>query len=268
MDVVKSTLVKVKEDAEKILTAAPKVALRPNLTAGIPRPRPPAQAPTADDVRLAKQSSMQQEIQKHSEQVSDSFGKLRDDALPPTERAKQLWGVVRGMTSKVASTAVSKTSQVVHETNYKLDQKSFLDEFGSIVGSAGILLHSFNVQIIHDGVPVKCTLFVTATHVCLHGGPVKDFLPLGAIASIIPCVSLPTCEGSRYFVAVPDPRVRPTSLQLYTTQRHVWEITSISHTVRHIATDMSLDPFQLLYGELDRAWRAAVTVPLPNVTYT
>eukprot|EP00331_Platyophrya_macrostoma_P003055 CAMPEP_0176410086 /NCGR_PEP_ID=MMETSP0127-20121128/2860_1 /TAXON_ID=938130 /ORGANISM="Platyophrya macrostoma, Strain WH" /LENGTH=268 /DNA_ID=CAMNT_0017789541 /DNA_START=41 /DNA_END=847 /DNA_ORIENTATION=- len=268
MDVVKNTLGKVKEDAEKLLAPQPKVALRPNLSVGIPRPRAPVQSPTADDLRLAKQSNIQQDIQKHSELVSDSMDKLRNDGLPPTERAKQLWGVVRGMTGKVTSTAASKTTQVVHEANYKLDQKAFLDEFGSIVGSGGVLLHRFSAQIVHDGTPISVTLYVTATHLCVEGGPVKDFLPLGAIASMVPCVALPTVEGSRYFVAVPDPRVKPTALQVYTTQRHVWEITAIRHTVRHVATDMHLDAFQLLYVELDRAWRAAVTVPLTNVTYS
>lgn len=267
MESMKQTLERVRDDASKLLTPAPKGPLHANMVACIPRPRPAAQVPTSDDVHLAKQSDRQQEIQKHSDQVTDSFVKLRDDKLPPAERAKQLWGVLRGVTGKAAAAAASTTSKVVHDANQRLDQKAFQDEFGAIVGSSGMLLHSFSVSVLHAGKPIKCTLHVTSTHLCLEGGPVKDFLPLGAIASLIPCVALPTSEGSLYFVAVPDPRVRPTSMQIYTAQKYVWELASIGHTLRHAPTDMKLDPLQLLYGELDRAWRSSVTVPLSNISY-
>lgn len=267
MEQVKRRLEIVKDDAAKLLTPAPKVALVAAAAHTIPRPLPAAQLPTIDEIHLAKQAARQQEIQESNVLVSTSVEKIKDDTLPPAERAKQLWGVVRGMTGKVVTAATVSTVRVVHDATSGYDQKSFLEDFGALVGPSALYLHSFAASVVHQGKSVKCTVHISTTHICIDGNGVRDLLPWTEVASVLPSVALPTTTAASLYIPVPDPRVKPTALQVFTSRRTVWQFEHVSSLLRHLATQPSHMALTMMYGEMDRAWRAAATVPLPNVSY-
>lgn len=266
MDRVKGALDSVKADAARLVSPPPKRPLVPRAAAhGIPRPRPAAHLQTSDETHAAQLVERQKEIQKNDAVVQTSVLKLKDGALPPGERAKQLWGVVRGFAGVAVNSAVSGTSRVLHDTSSQIDQREFESQFH--LGPEARYLNSFTCAIADAGVPVKCTLYISSTHVCVSAScGIHDTLPLQQIASIVPCVSLATTDQPLLF-PLPDPRVKPDSLQIFTTSQTVWEISLVSHSVRHLTTPSSLGAVGLLYAELDKAWRAAAQVPNPSVTY-
>lgn len=268
MQQLKQKLEHVKEDASKLISSTPKGPLVPPVAASIPRPRPPAQLPTADELHLTKQAQRVQEVQRHDEEINSSMGKLKDSTQAPQERAKQLWGVLRGGVGKTIASAAAGASRVVYDTSSNYDQNSFREAFGPLTGPSTQYLNSFSCTVMHQQASLKCVVHVSSTHVCFDGTGLLDVLPLSDIASIIPSISLRTTTEPLFY-PVPDPRVKPTALQIFTTKNTVIQLSSITYLVRHLATQSTgAAAFNLLYAEVDRAWRLVSQVPQPNVDYS
>eukprot|EP00388_Colpodella_angusta_P009286 GDKJ01024798.1.p1 GENE.GDKJ01024798.1~~GDKJ01024798.1.p1 ORF type:complete len:166 (+),score=2.79 GDKJ01024798.1:47-499(+) len=147
----------------------------------------------------------------------------------------------------------------MRNTSFSRDLSQFLEEFGDLVRTGTTaLLTCHEGYVMSEGEPQLVDLFVTTTHLCVSGRAVRETIPYKEIASIYPSVCLATTELTPYFQHLPDPRVKVTAVQVYSTNMQVYQFLNFAHSARHLAGNSSLvdiDPTNLFYAALDHSWR-------------
>ena len=260
-----------KEGVAKALEPPTKLPIVPARFPGlIPRPRE-IRVPTSDEIHLSVQASRAEQAQRHASEVDKGFASVKDSTQKPTERLSGVLDIVRGSTLKAAVVVASASTSLARSHSSNVDVQEFAHEFGSLVEQFNSThLSAHDCLVVSAGVGYPCVLHVTTTHLCIVGRQVKDIIPLLQVASILPCVLLPTEDHSLLFFSIPDPSVRPNSVEVCTVQRMRYQLMSFSDSVRRRVANSNVSrtsPAELFLASLDRAWRGAAQVPLENVEY-
>lgn len=250
------------------VVTAPKEPLALPTIAAIPHPRQPVQTQTDDELHLRKQAARAQEAVARSEEMNASLANVRNAELAATERAKELWGVVRGFTGKQVSLAAAGTNRTIREVSISQDHAAFVKDFAPLVGSGATYINTFLCSVISGVIPRRVTLHVCSTHICFEGPSVREVFALTDVASVVPSVMLPTQMDPPLFIPVPDVRVKPTAVQVFLRDKRVLQLSNFSKSVRQLVVHESqVSSLDLFYAELDKSWRSVVRVPLEGVDY-
>ena len=250
------------------VATAPKEPLAFPTAIGIPHPRQPVQGQTDDELHLRKQAARAQEAVAHNEEMNTSLANVRNSELAAGERAKQLWGVVRGFTGKQVSLAAAGTNRAIREVSISQDHNAFVKDFAPLVGSSATYVNTFLCAVISGIIPRRVTLHVCSTHLCFDGPSIREVIALTDVASIIPSVVLPTQTDPPMFIPVPDVRVKPNAVQVFLRDKRVLQLSSFSKSVRQLVSHESeVTSLDLFYTEVDKSWRNVVRVPLEGVDY-
>jgi hypothetical protein len=260
-----------KESVAKAMEPPLKLPIVPARYPGpIPKPCKTA-VPTADEIHLSVQAARSEQAQKLSDDVDKGIAAVKDPNQKPTERLGGVLEIVRGSTLKAAVLVASTSTSLVRSHSNNVDVQQFAAEFGSIVDQFNCAhLSAHDCDVVSAGKTYPCVLHVTSSHLCLVGKEVKDIIPLNQIASLQPCVLLPTEDHSLLFFSVPDPSVRPDAVEVCTTQKTRFQFMSFSDSLRRKVANSNVvraSAAELFIASLDRAWRGAVRVPLDGVEY-
>ncbi|KAG5511622.1 hypothetical protein JKF63_07218 [Porcisia hertigi] len=210
---------------------------------------------------------------------------------------------------KGATDVSTRTEAQVHQLEHQHDCDRFRTHFRELAEQGEVLLADYVCKAMHGGHQVKGHLQITRNYMCFFAETssaiakttdaimdafaaarqaasanasaqqeqqqrlvgIKQVVPLSCIASIQPSVVLETVAGQApFFMLSPAPTVSPTALQVYTTDKKIYQFLkfdSLMSRATGALSDVKGTALDGAYCYLDRAWRDAVTVPLSNVEY-
>lgn len=265
---------KVKEVTTALTGPAEPIELLTATWSGrVPRP-PDSDGVTVDELRTQRQQLHEQELRDADRVIDEGSAAVRDSNAPLQQRAVGAWDVVRGAFLKGAVAAVSATSSGLHKSATVMTQKSFQSDFPHL-GHTQVLV-AFLCQVLHGGVNVSGTLYVTPTHICYsNGGQLKVSVALADVVSVAECVSLHTYDGRMFLLRSPSADVKTDAVQLYVADNRLVEFVRIASTNVNAAVDApnrqirNAEPARLCTSAIIAAWRCQVpSVPVPGVEYS
>lgn len=271
----------VGSDDTATMTPVPIVALR--MQDSPPYPPPPTRFKSVDEAHLQRQAQRLRESQEASEAMSRGVDDIRGDGNTAAQRAKGLWGVLSNSVKKGFVEVQSATSSTTRGAVQHQDLRRFLGLFQYIADQGAEFISMHECRVVHQGVPVGMSVFVTSTHLCFIGNGAKDAIPLNNIVSVIPAVALPTPDFMPFIMPLPRDDLVPTAIEFY-VKLHTPAGTAgeymkyqlfdfHSSTVRSIAesnaikADVTFRPCVRFLADTDRAWRARVQVPVDGIDY-
>lgn len=225
----------------------------------LPPELPPCNLPPPPELHSKRLAEREQEAAEYVKEKNAGWDSLRGG---PTSKDRffGVVSVVKGFAAHSMKEAQIATSNTMRSSSFSRDLSQFLEEFGDLVRTGTTaLITCHEGYVMSEGEPVLVDIFVTTTHLCISGRFLREAIPYREIASVYPSVHLATTELTPFFLHLPDPRVRPTAIQIYTTSMQVYQFLKFAHSARHLAGNSSLidvDPTTLFYAALDHSWRA------------
>lgn len=235
-----------------------------------PAPHPPVTEPTPDEEYQRVEQERQLAIAEKEREARAR------DAQPAS-------GGFMGKLGKIASavaTTVEKASIEVHSKGeaqvrsmeHQRNVDRFTQNFPELVVAGDSLITDYACKVMHQGMQISGNLQITTRHLLFLSTGLKEIIPLNEVASIQLSVALETIDnGPPFIMGIPAPNVLPDCIQVFTVRQQLFQFLSFQSAVGGagsiITTSIKGRTIDRAYNFLDHAWRAAVQVPLPGVTY-
>lgn len=230
----------------------------------VPRPKQPAAETLAAvrDEQRAVMTAQASQAQAQLESAKQEFTGAQD------VKGKALggWSVVRSAFMTTATAAAAALNRGVDAASERLALLRFRHYFPTPFGKDESLVCAFTAKALHNGgIPITGTVFVTTTRLCYHNqGSIALSLPLADVVSVAECVWLPTYDTRPYLIVKPDENVISTSLQVFATERRLFEFIDVSPFATDQVVELGNHRFKafkaaaMLYAGVFDAWGAHV----------
>lgn len=277
-------------------------------TGPVPKPHPPCTDPTPDEQYRRYKEQKSHELQEREQKQQLEGERASMDARVSHNSANLLSNVatnVRNFASKVAlkveragTEVTSATESKVRQLGRHISTDRFASSFPELAAMGEVLLADYPCAVMHAKQKLKGNVYITKNYLCFSARFLSGFvqatsavlrevgfsssdqspigvcqvIPLTDIASIVLSVTLETLDqGPPFFMPLPAPEVVPSSLQIYTKKRQLFQFFDFEYTNATAGGVFGETgkgrPIDHVYNYLDHVWRASVEVPLSDVNY-
>ena len=239
--------------------AGEKKAITTRTVTEIPPPLEKCLAAPPQKLQEAAVARQQEAIARGIEEKESGWKAATSSENKALDRAAGALTAAKGFAEKTFGEAKVYTAKSIREASFNRDLSLFLEEFGELVRTGPTaLLSCHEGYVMSEGEPSLVDVFVTSSHLCISGRALREAIPLRDIHAIYPSVELATTSLTPYFMHLPDPEVRPTAVQIYTSGGNVYQLLRFAQSVRHAAANTSVNNYTAaltFYAALDDAWR-------------
>ncbi|RNF15520.1 uncharacterized protein Tco025E_05491 [Trypanosoma conorhini] len=274
----------------------------------VPKPHPPCMDPTPDEQYRQfleqRKTDLGEREQRSAGTTTAAPGGHADSSNVAglfSTATTSLLNMAQKVALKVerAGTEVSTaTESAVRQMGRHFNVDRFKSSFPELSAMGEVLLADYDCAAMHAGLRVKGHMHITKNYLCFSAqtssmfaqattamlkeialasdgntpAGIRQVIPLTEVACILLSVALETVDqGPPFFLPIPVPTVRPTSLQIYTTKQQLFQFLAFESIAATAGAALSEAvkgrPIDRAYNYLDHAWRAATAVPLPGVNY-
>lgn len=232
-----------------------------------PPPHPPCTEPTPDE---QFELEMATRARQQAEKEAATNSKPKDEST---------FGKIGGFLSKaatvvenVAASAHDSSERKVRQWDFEQGEKNFTVNFPELVAAGAKFITHYTAAVMHKGVKITGTIFISTTHLAFVSETLKDAFALSQIASIQRSCALKTVEnGPPFIMPIPAPQVRPNCIQFFMCDLKVVQFLEFDNysdkTAQALSNYVKGKPVDRFYNWVDHMWRRNTPVPVPGVQY-